>query len=56
MVVNPDMYIAGLREATMFLVEDDKISLVGNRECRIFKNGVEPYELKTSDDFNFLMK
>ncbi len=56
LVLNPDMYVAGLREATMFLVENGKISLVGNRECRIFKNGIEPHELKASDDFNFLMK
>ncbi|NOU59848.1 dipeptidase PepE [Marinifilum caeruleilacunae] len=56
MVLNPDVYIAGLREATMFLVEDNKIKLIGDRQCRIFKNGIETYELSANDDFNFLLK
>lgn len=56
MVLNPDMYVAGLREGTMFLVEGDKLSLIGDRPCRIFKNGVDAYELTNADDFNFLMK
>jgi len=56
MVLNTDIYIAGLREGTMFLVEDDEISMIGDRNCRIFKHGIEAYELSAKDDFNFLMK
>ncbi len=56
LVVNKDVYVTGLREGTMFLVENDKIKLIGNRECRIFKNGVDTYELNNSNDFNFLLK
>jgi dipeptidase E len=56
LVVNPDMYVTGLREGTMFLVEDGKISLIGDRPCRIFKQGQEPKELTNKDDFNFLLK
>jgi dipeptidase E len=56
MVLNPDVYVAGLREATMFLVEDNNIKLIGDRECRIFKNGIETYELNSESDFNFLLK
>ncbi|MFA8433867.1 MAG: dipeptidase PepE [Marinifilaceae bacterium] len=56
MVVNPEVYVAGLREGTMFLVEDENLKLIGDRSCRIFKNGRETTELTKDDDFNFLMK
>ncbi len=56
LVVNPDMYVTGLRGGTMFLVEDSKIRLIGDRPCRIFKKGEEPKELTNKDDFNFLLK
>lgn len=56
LVLNQDMPVAGLREATMFLYEDGKLSLIGDRNCRIFNYGKEPSELSKEDDFNFLMK
>lgn len=56
MVVNPDMYVVGLREGSMFLVENGKIELIGKCNCRIFKKGIEPYELSSKNDFNFLLK
>ncbi len=54
--VNKDMYVAGLREGTMFLYENENLFLIGQRNCRIFKYGEDPKELSNSDDFNFLMK
>ena len=54
--VNKEMYVAGLREGTMFLYENDNLFLIGERNCRIFKYGEETKELSNSDDFNFLMK
>jgi len=54
--VNKEMYVAGLREGTMFLYENDNLFLIGERNCRIFKYGEETKELSASDDFNFLMK
>jgi dipeptidase E len=54
--INPDVYVAGLREGCMFLVEDGKIEHIGSRPCRIFKKDMEPYELNSGDDFNFLLK
>ncbi|PKQ63511.1 dipeptidase E [Labilibaculum filiforme] len=56
MVVNPNIYIAGLREGSMFLVENGKIKLIGKHNCRIFKKDVKAYELSPKDDFNFLLK
>lgn len=55
-VLNPDMYVAGLREGCMFLVENGTIKHIGSRSCRIFKYNTKPYELESSDDFNFLIK
>jgi dipeptidase E len=54
--VNKNCYVAGLREGTMFKLENEKLELIGNRSCRIFKNGIEPYELSAGDDFSFLLK
>jgi len=53
--INPDIYVVGLREGTMFLVEDHRINLIGNRPARIFKKGTAPVELKSGDDFGFLL-
>ncbi len=54
--INPDVYVAGLREGCMFRVEGNSIEHIGNRTCRIFKKGQPPYELKSGDDFSFLLK
>lgn len=56
MVVNKDIYIVGLREGTMFNVEGDTMKLIGSRPARIFKHGMEPYEMTNSKDFTFLLK
>ncbi len=53
--INPEIYVAGLREGTMLKLEDKKLKLIGNRKCRIFKKGENPIELSGSDDFNFLL-
>lgn len=54
--LNPDIFVAGLREGTMFKLENEHLELIGNRPCRIFKKGMEPQELSTGDNFNFLLK
>lgn len=54
--INPDIYVAGLREGTMFKFENDNLELIGKRSCRIFKKGNEPQELSAGDNFNFLLK
>lgn len=53
---NKDVYVVGLREGTMLLLEDDKLSLIGNKNARIFKWGETPKELSNSDCFSFLLK
>ncbi|MDR2848550.1 MAG: dipeptidase PepE [Bacteroidales bacterium] len=54
--LNPDVYVVGLREATMLRYEDGKLRLTGDRKARIFKKGFEPKELGAADDFSFLMQ
>lgn len=53
--LNPDIYVVGLREGTMFQIENNNIKLIGNRKARIFKKGQSPIELSSNDDFNFLL-
>jgi dipeptidase E len=54
--VNPDVWVAGLREGTMLLVEKEKIRLFGPRKARVFKKGNIPRELGEDDDFSFLLQ
>ncbi len=56
MQVHQETYVVGLREATMLWLEDNKLSLIGDRKARIFKFGQEPQELSNESDFNFLLK
>lgn len=53
--LNQDIYVAGLREGCMLLIEDGNVSHIGERFCRIFKYKKEPFELATGDDFGILL-
>jgi len=55
-MVNPEIWVAGLREGTMFLIDGQYISLIGPRKARIFKKDHQPLELGENDDFRFLFK
>ncbi len=55
-VLNKDMYVAGLREGTLFFVEDGKIELKGKKPCRIFHFGKPAFELLPGEDFSFLIQ
>lgn len=52
---NPGIYVVGLREGTMLLVEDRSIQLLGPRPARIFKKGSEPMEIDPGGDLSFLI-
>lgn len=54
--INPDIYVAGLREGTMLLYENGFLKLVGPRKLRLFKKGSIPQELSNEDDISFLLK
>lgn len=53
--VNRDIHVIGLREGTMFLIERDKIQLIGSQSARVFKYGQNPIELKPGDHCQFLI-
>jgi dipeptidase E len=53
---NPGIYVAGLREGTMLVLENGNISLIGQRKLRLFKKGFAPVELGFEDDLSFLLK
>lgn len=56
LVVNPGIYVAGLREGTMLLLENDKLRLIGPRKLRLFRKGDEPVEFSENEDLSFLLQ
>ncbi|MDR2011275.1 MAG: dipeptidase PepE [Bacteroidales bacterium] len=54
--INKDVYVAGLREGCMFLVEDKKMTMIGKRTLRLFKHGMDPRELEPTEDLSFLLE
>ncbi len=52
---NPGIFVVGLREGTMFLIEKEAMQLLGPRPARIFKKDQNPQELEPGADFSFLL-
>lgn len=52
---NPRRYVVGLREGCMLRLENGSLELIGSRPMRIFKKGIEPFEVKAGDDLSFLL-
>ena len=55
LAVNPLVKIVGLRERTAFLVEGEKIELIGSRPMRYFEFAQEPKEFQPGDNLEILM-
>jgi dipeptidase E len=55
LTVNPNVYVAGLREACLLRVEGDTIKHIGSRNLRMFKLGQETKEYSSSEDIKFLL-
>ena len=53
---NRSRYVVGLREGCMLRLKDDKIELIGSRPMRIFKKGIETYEVQPGENIDFLIK
>lgn len=53
---NRSRYVVGLREGCMLRIDDNGIELIGSRPMRIFKKGMETYEVQPGDDISFLLK
>jgi len=54
--VNPELYVLGLREATLLKREEDELRLIGSKTARLFKKGEAPKELSPGEDLSFLLK
>jgi dipeptidase E len=54
LTINRKVKVAGLREATLLLVEGKKIQLKGNRPMRLFQFGKEPVEFHPGEDISCL--
>lgn len=48
--------VVGLREGSWLKITDDKISLCGNLQARLFMPGSAPAEKSPSDDLSFLLR
>ncbi len=55
LVVNREMKVLGLREASLLLVDGDSMKLLGSRDARLFQFGKEPIEYKSGTDLGFLL-
>ena len=53
---NQEIYVAGLREGTMFHVEHNAIKLIGDKSVKIFKYGNDPKEYSGEDKLDFLLR
>lgn len=53
---NRSRYVVGLREGCMLRINDNSIELIGSRPMRIFKKGMEIFEVQPGDNIEFLIK
>ena len=56
LIINREITVVGLREATLLQVEDGKIELKGSRPMRLFNFMNEPIEYVPGADVKFLLK
>lgn len=56
LAVEPNRYVAGLREGSTLRVEGDGIRLLGEKPMRIFRHGEEPRELGPAEPLDFLLE
>lgn len=55
LIVNRNMKVLGLREASLLYVEGNSMKLMGSRELRLFEFGKEPTEYPLNSDLSFLL-
>ncbi len=55
MVINNNVYVAGLREGTLLSIDRGSIELKGGRPMRLFRYGQNPREFNPGDNLDFLL-
>jgi dipeptidase E len=53
--INRDVYVIGLREGCMLLLEGGRLELIGTRSMRVFKYGSAPVEIEPQVIADFLL-
>jgi len=53
--INPNVYVLGLREATLLRREENSLRLIGSRTARLCKKDEITKELSSQDDLSFLL-
>jgi dipeptidase E len=56
LLVNRHLYAIGLREGTLLHINGNTIKLLGKKSCRVFKYGLEPFEIDPGENLDFLMQ
>jgi len=55
LVINRNMKVLGLREASLLFVEGKLMKLLGSRDLRLFEFGKDPLEYPSGSDLSFLL-
>ncbi len=55
LAINRETKVLGLREASMLLIENNTMKLLGSRKLRLFEFGKEPIEFEPGTDLSFLL-
>ncbi|MBU1368880.1 MAG: dipeptidase PepE [Bacteroidetes bacterium] len=55
LAINPEITVAGLREASLLELDGQKLLLKGSRNMRLFKAAKEPQEIESGADVSFLL-
>jgi len=55
LVVNREMKVLGLREASLLQINGNSMKLLGSRDAILFQFGKEPIEYKSGTDLGFLL-
>jgi dipeptidase E len=52
---NPGVWIVGLREGSILRIEGMEITLIGDKEMRVFRHGEQAREVTPTDSLAFLL-
>jgi dipeptidase E len=56
LVINPNIWVVGLREGTSLRIEVDTVQLIGDRPARVFKHGQEAREVEPGEPLDYLLR
>ena len=55
LALNPEVTVAGLREASALYLDNGQLNLLGNRNMRLFRSSTDPVEYQPGSDLGFLL-